>query len=163
MTGDRRQNGEASEEAPDARRLTPDAPVKTALMTQAAVDEVVARRKPSFDELEEALAIVEERRLVKFQEERRLAEMTSTDGFKHFWLANPVFPGERILIPGTNGQFYAFYRGRILIDSPQKEELIRRACDGRIYEEDLKEPRKCRVCQTQWFSSTALAECQLKH
>jgi hypothetical protein len=140
-----------------------DAPVKTAVMTQAAVEEIVARRKPSAEELEEALAIVTERRLAKVVEERRLEEMTNTDGFKHFWLANPVFPGERILIPGTNGQFYGFYRGRILIDSAMKEALIRSACDGRIYEEDLKEPRKCRICQTQWFSSTALAECQLKH
>lgn len=142
----------------------PDASsTKTALMTRAAVDEIIADRDPTADEIEEALRVVRERRLAKIAEERRLEELTSSNGFKHYWLANPVFPNERILIPGTNGQFYAFYRGRIVIDSPQKEELIRTACAGRIYEEDLKEPRKCRVCQTQWFSSTALAECQLKH
>jgi hypothetical protein len=56
-----------------------------------------------------------------------------------------------------------FHRGRILIDSPQKEELIKTACAGRLHEEDLSEPRRCKTCQTLWFSTSALLECQLGH
>ena len=138
-------------------------PVKTAELAKTAIAALYAEYRPSPEEIEEALQLVHERRLAKIAEQEALEKATSTNGFAHYFLANPVFPMERILIPESNGQFYAFYRGRILIDSPQKEELIRRACAGRIYEEDLTEPRKCKICQTLWFSSTALAQCQLGH
>jgi hypothetical protein len=141
------------------------AELKTEVMRREAVNEVYAVAKPTVtaEEVEEALVLIRERRIAEAETQRLLAESQQTNGFAHYFLANPKYPYERVLVPGTHGQFYAFYRGRILIDSPQKEALIRSACAGRIYEEDLGTPKKCRVCQTLWFSSEALAECQLGH
>jgi hypothetical protein len=140
-----------------------DALLKTDLMRRAAIDEVYALAQPSAEEIEQALVLIRERRIAEIEAQKLLEASRSSDGFQHYFLANPKYPYERILIPGTHGQFYAFYRGRILIDTPQKEALIRTACAGHIYDEDLSIPKKCKICQTQWFSSEALAECQLGH
>lgn len=132
-------------------------------MERESVTSLLAEAELSADEFEAALrVVVEQRRSAKIAA-KLVEDATMTNGFKHYFLANPKFPFEKILMPGTNGSFYAFFRGRILIDSPGKEELVRNACGNRLHEEDLKEPKRCRGCGTLWFSTTAHAECQLSH
>ena len=137
-------------------------PVKTSELSKQSIADLLADYTPSPAEIEEALKIVAERRLATIEATRIAEESEYTNGFKHYFLANPKYPYERILIPGSRS-FWAFYRGRILIDSEEKEALIRSACAGRVFDEDLTEPKRCRICGIQWFSTAAHAECQLGH
>ena len=137
-------------------------PVKTSELSKQSIADLLADYTPSPAEIEEALKIVAERRLATIEATRIREESEYTNGFKHYFLANPKYPYERILIPGSRS-FWAFYRGRILIDSEEKEALIRSACEGRVFDEDLTEPKRCRICGIQWFSTAAHAECQLGH
>lgn len=114
------------------------------------------------EEIEQTLRAIRSKRLLD-DEVARMQKIEEETGFKSYFLANARYPWERIQVPGTRDGWYRFTRGRMLIDSAEKEQVVTEACGHRLHTEDLDSPRACRACGTLWWSSSAWTECQLKH
>jgi hypothetical protein len=114
------------------------------------------------DTLARAIALVEEQQAAERAAAEARRRQAETGYPKELY--NPVYPRERIRHetgkPNKEGrrpsQTFEFAGGRITVQNPEEERIVRAACRGRVYDADTDQLQVCKKCGVAFKSHAAM-------